>query len=204
MKIIIPAREGSKGLPHKNRKLFRYTTDVIPKEVDAIVTTDDNIIKETAYDRGYDVLYRSEELSNDTASVRDVLLNVIESFDIKSNEIIVMLYLTYPQRTWADVQDAIKFFEQNKAQSLLCQKKVDVPIHLYMFPKGSNEGIQVFNHDIYRRQSCPTVFEISHFVFIAYAGEVQNLNRNLYNKNTVFMPIDNVLDIDTQKDLDKL
>ena len=33
MRIVIPAREGSKGLPHKNRKLFKYTADIIPEEL---------------------------------------------------------------------------------------------------------------------------------------------------------------------------
>ena len=180
MKIIIPARKGSKGLPHKNRRLFDHTFRMIPPEIETIITTNDKEIMKKSSEYKLQVHKRSEELSNDTASVRDVLLNVIEECLIKPKEIIVMLYLTYPQRTWMDVQDGIKFLIQRKAKSLLCQKKVNAPIHLYMFPKGSNEGIQVFNHDIYRRQSCPTVFEISHFVFIAYAGEVQNLNRNLY------------------------
>ena len=43
MKIIIPARSGSKGLPGKNRKLFDFTASIIPEDfiADTFVLTDD-------------------------------------------------------------------------------------------------------------------------------------------------------------------
>ena len=47
MKIVIPARRNSKGLPFKNRQLFRHTVDKIPNKFlkDIIVTTDDEVIR---------------------------------------------------------------------------------------------------------------------------------------------------------------
>jgi len=39
---VIPAREGSKGLPSKNRLLFNFTAETVKSvNQDVIVTTDD-------------------------------------------------------------------------------------------------------------------------------------------------------------------
>ena len=46
MKIVIPARKGSKGVPFKNRKLLNHTLKIIPEflKKDIIITTDDEEI----------------------------------------------------------------------------------------------------------------------------------------------------------------
>jgi CMP-N-acetylneuraminic acid synthetase len=75
---IIPARQGSKGLPLKNRKLLPFTLNSIPKDVmdHTIVSTDDFTIAETAKDYGARVHHRSREVSSDTASTKDLLLEI--------------------------------------------------------------------------------------------------------------------------------
>ena len=81
MKIIIPARLGSKGLPLKNRTLFEHTAKTIPENLisSVIVTTDDPIISVQAKDYGFTVIRRPDELAEDNTSVRDVLMHVINS-----------------------------------------------------------------------------------------------------------------------------
>ena len=205
VKIVIPARKGSKGLPHKNVKLFESTAGIIPKSVSGkgvIVTTDDEQIETMAAMHRFDVIQRSAKLSSDDADMRSVLENVIENQCIFNDEIIIMLYLTYPERTWEDVQNALDWFIKVDAKSMLCRQPVKTDPYLCMLEDGF-KGRQMVPHDYYRRQDYPKVFEISHFIFIALAGEIYNLNKNLYNADTMFYDIDRVHDIDTGEDLKK-
>ena len=73
-----------------------------------------------------------------------------------------------------------------------------------MYDLGDNKGKQIITHDLYRRQDYPKCFEISHFICIFKVNELNNLNKNMYNDNTIFFPIDCVVDVDTQKDFDKV
>ena len=212
MKIIIPARFGSKGFPLKNRELFRYTADIIPKSRinDVWVTTDDSIIKLTAIDYGFKVIDRPEELAGDKASIRDVMLHTVDELGCSTYDIITMLYLTYPQRTWQHVLNAYRFFmkhlDMGVTKSLLCRKEINVSPYLYLEESGAKGlfGKQLKKHDLYRRQDYPTCFEISHFVSIFTAGELYKLNNNLYNNSTVFYKIPNMIDVDYLTDLKKL
>jgi len=211
MKIIIPARLGSKGLPFKNRELFKYTADSIPTDkADLVwVTTDDFLIKNEAKNYGFNVIDRPASLSGDTASTRDVLLHALEKIGADEDEFITMLYLTYPERTWDDIKKAmlffIKYYERGITKSLLCKKEVEVHPYLCLQEYGANNvfGRQLVQHDLYRRQDYPKCFELSHFILIFIANEIYNLNKNMYCNSTVFYNIDNVIDIDYQEDLNK-
>ena len=128
MKIIIPARKGSKGLPGKNRLLFEHTISKIPKiyKKDVIVTTDDEVIIEQLSSSECKTLKRQKTLSEDTTSTRDVLQDAIDKYNISEDEQIIMLYLTYPERTWKDIEQALEFYSKTKARSLLCCSDVKV------------------------------------------------------------------------------
>jgi len=212
MKIIIPARFGSKGFPLKNRELFKYTADIIPKSriKDVWVTTDDDIIKLTAEEYKFNVIDRPQELATDTASIRDVMLHAVEEIGASTYDHIAMLYLTYPQRTWQHVINAYRFFVKHNdmgvTKSLLCRKEVQVNPYLYLEETGAKGlfGRQLKKHDLYRRQDYPACFEISHYISIFTAGELYKLNNNLYNKSTVFYKIPDVIDVDYLTDLKKL
>ena len=202
MKIIIPARKGSKGLPHKNRKLLDYTLSKIPADFnkDVIVSTDDEFIIQKTKDI-FSTLKRGRPLSTDNASTKDVVLDVIKNFKIDDNEIILMLYLTYPEREWSEIEKALEFFKNFEgAASLLCKKKVKSHPWLCLIEEGYL-GRQITSHNLYRRQDYPKCFEISHYISVFYASEVNFLNKNLYNDNTVFYPIEEKVDIDSYKDL---
>ena len=204
MKIIIPARKGSKGLPHKNRILLDHTIKKIPEKYinDVIITTDDDYIIDILKDK-YNILTRSEELSGDMASIRDVLENVIEEYNIDKNEEIIMLYLTYPERMWYNVEKALDFYRNQGAKSLLCQKELKIHPYLCLIEETENRGKQIIKHDLYRRQDYPKCFEISHYICIFEASEIKFLNKNMYNNNTRFYPISDCIDVDTKGDLEK-
>jgi len=205
MKIIIPARKGSKGLPGKNRLLFEHTISKIPKiyKKDVIVTTDDEVIIEQLSSSECKTLKRQKALSEDTTSTRDVLQDAIDKYNISEDEQIIMLYLTYPERTWKDIEQALEFYSKTKARSLLCCSDVKVNPFLCMLKKDNYKGAQIIEHNLYRRQDYPECFEISHFISIFQSDELKKLNKNLYNKDTVFYKIKSPVDVDTPKDIEK-
>jgi len=201
VKIIIPARKGSKGLPGKNAILINQTLSTIPNYVkdSVIITTNDGkVIDQSA---GYQILLRNNELSGDDVSTKDVLSNVLQQYNIPDEEIIMMLYLTYPERTWTDIETALNFFIDNKAKSLLCRVEPKSHPYLCMFSEDGNKGKQIVEHNLYRRQDYPECFELSHFICIFRANELEKLNKNLYNKDTIFYKIKRPVDVDTKEDL---
>jgi CMP-N-acetylneuraminic acid synthetase len=211
MKIIIPARLGSKGLPFKNRTLFKHTANIIPEEYkkSVWVTTDDPIVATLANDHGFNLIRRPDSLGRDTTSTREVLLHALTEIDSTPDDIIVMLYLTYPERTWEDIGRALTFFldyyKLGITDSLLCKKETKTHPYLCLQELGSNGifGTQLTLHDLYRRQDYPKCFEISHYLCIFKSSAIYKLNRNLYCDSTIFYEIPEVVDVDTQKDLDK-
>lgn len=197
--IMIPARMGSKGFPFKNRVLFDYTASSIPDKYKSVtyVSTDDDLIAEKAISVGFNYHKRSWESAKDTATSKDMVLDFVK----KSKRYLITLYLTYPERTWSDVEKAISFFNSNNSESMLCKKDVMVSPYLMMFELESNKGSQVIDHNLCRRQDYKKCFEISHFISIIDTTHLSNLNNNLYSKNTHFMPIKNVVDVDIKDDL---
>jgi len=207
MKIVIPARKGSKGLPFKNRMLFNKTADIIPEDMKGFtyVLTDDAEIIKMAEDYGFNIIVRPYTISQDETSTKEAMEYFLNMMMFGPNEDIVMLYLTYPERTWEDVIRAHKFVWEHNAHSMLCKKELDTSPFLMMKEEDNNKGSQLFYHDLYRRQDYPKCFEISHFISIFRASELNKLNNNLYNRRTMFMEIqNNIIDVDTQHDLDKL
>ena len=202
MRILIPARKGSKGLPEKNRTLFQYTSDIIPKELASktYVSTDDEILVEMANSYGFNVHNRSTELSQDDTSTKDVVVDFLRD---KSSDLTVLLYLTYPERTWQDISRGLIELEKHESRSLLCSFETELTPYLMMFELPNGKGKQVIEHDLYRRQDYPKCFELSHFVCIFYDNEVPKLNKNLYNKDTHFMRCLKKVDVDLPSHLDR-
>ena len=141
---VIPARSGSKGLPGKNRILFDYTAEKIPKKIRdrVIVTTDDSEICKTAEAYGFVVQKRSKKNSSDSASTRDVLLEVSKEVNMEDDDNVTLLYLTYPSRRWSDVLSAHKIFREENASSLLCKKKIEVLQCQFIFICFTHAGKQ--------------------------------------------------------------
>ena len=104
--FVIPARRNSKGFPFKNRKLLDYTIKEIPIELHGktIVSTDDEEIIERLSSTSIKVLKRDKKLCLDDVNIRNVMIDVVDQFDMNSNDTIVMLYLTSPGRKFSDVK----------------------------------------------------------------------------------------------------
>lgn len=208
MKIIIPARKGSKGFPFKNRKLFEYTADTIPISLyDSVyVLTDDLEISKISDSYDFNVMSRPRRVSNDSASTKSLIEYALENIKLDNkDETIVMLYLTYPGRTWSEVEDAVAEFARSGSDSLLCRKEIKTSPFLVLKEEKNGKASQLFYHDLYRRQDYPKCFEISHYISIFRASKISDLNNNMYNSDTFFLKIEKeIIDVDSKKDLNRL
>ena len=206
--IIIPARKGSKGFPGKNRLLFNHTASIVPDYLreKTIITSDDEEIIEQAKNFDFRIHFRANHLCTDEANIKDVLLDVVNNFNIFEKDIVSMVYLPYPQRTWQDVCNAYVFLKNSYAKSLLCREELDpdeIHPYRYFYDNENGTGSQVVTHDLYRRQDYPKVFKANHFIFMSYADEIKKLNKNLWNSDTVFYPVRKPIDIDNKEDFEK-
>ncbi len=201
MNIVIPARRNSKGLPFKNRKLLEYTLSTIPKEMipSTIISTDDEEIVNIAAEMGYTIHNRSSYSARDEAPTKEVMEEVVSDMGLTGN--VVMLYLTYPKRTWKDVEKAYAWFLERDARSMLCKEEVETHPFMCLYELPNDKGGQVVSHDLYRRQDYPKCFRFCHMICIFDTDELKNLNKNLYNKDTVYYTIEHALDIDSGEDL---
>lgn len=199
MHYVIPARKGSKGVPYKNRALFKRTADMVVGG-NVIVTTDDEYISKMADEYGFIVIERPPDLANDTAHTRGVMEHVVEYCGFDGNETLIMLYLTYPYRKREDISRAIEVFNFQDAKSLLCKMPI-ASNHPYLYVY--EDGRKLVDHDLYRRQDYPPIFEMSHYICMFKASELVALSKNMWNSRTLFMDIDRQLDIDTATDMNK-
>tara|TARA_Y100001938_G_C8097012_1_gene438806 strand:- start:2252 stop:2899 length:648 start_codon:yes stop_codon:yes gene_type:complete len=201
--IVIPARKGSKGVPFKNRKLIQSTLDIIPKEYNDLVyiTTDDDFIVEKYNDK-YKVIVRDSEYAQDETTIKDTMVDFFNSIDKDSGRCL-MLYTVYPNREWLDVVRGVGLFEKENAKSLLCKKEYGcVHPYLLLVENGHLKGRQLVQHNLCRRQDYPKVFELTHYVTIFEIGGILDLNNNLYNDGTIYLPLkSDIIDIDNQKDI---
>jgi CMP-N-acetylneuraminic acid synthetase len=198
--ILLPARKNSKGFPLKNRKLFSKTADIIPHDLkkQTYVFTDDSVINKYAKSYGFNILKRNPCSAKDVSTTKDMMQDFAQYFS--PNTIVVMLYLTYPERRWNDVESAISLFQQKNIKSLLCKKEVEQSPYLMMYELPGNLGEQVIEHNLCRRQEYRKCFELSHYMCILRLTELRKLNNNLYNSATYFMKTGNTKDIDYKED----
>lgn len=120
--FVIPARGGSKGIPHKNIKLFGgkplivYSIDAARAFADdghIILSTDDEEIAAVAKGLGYNTSYRRPAaLATDTAGSREVILDAMDYADSIGMEYdkVVLLQPTSPLRTTDDIRNAIEAY----------------------------------------------------------------------------------------------
>ena len=168
------------------------------------MSSDDEEIKKMSDTYGFTYHHRSHLNASDTASTKSMMKEIIDDLNIDDDETIVMLYLTYPQRTLKDILGGITFFNEMHCKSMLCREELDHSPYLMMFDEENYKGRQVINHDLCRRQDYKKCFRLCHFLCIFKAGEIKKLNNNLYNVNTYFMPRSTTsIDIDTGQDLER-
>lgn len=124
---IIPARGGSKGIPHKNKKDLCGLPLIAYSIIEAsrskyinriVVSTDDNEIAAIAKEYGAEVPFiRPSWLADDYVKDLPVILHALEFLEKSENykpEIIVLLRPTSPLRKATQIDEAISLLLKNE------------------------------------------------------------------------------------------
>ncbi len=123
---VLAGRGGSKGLPRKNvldlggKPLVAWSVEAAQQSrlLDrCVVSTDGEEIARAARAAGGDVPFmRPAELATDTASIIDVMIDVMDRLP-ESYDIIVLLQATSPFRTRQDIDDCISMLVEKGAET---------------------------------------------------------------------------------------
>ncbi len=210
MKILylIPARGGSKGIPHKNIKLLngkpliQYSIEVARElacDKDICVSTDDEEIIKVVESLGLKVPFvRPVEYATDTATSNDVILHALRFYEGRGfhYDVVVLLQPTSPLRKVQDVKDCIALFsmhldmvttvKESSVSAVLCKENSD----------GYLE--QVIGGSDVRRQDAEKLYEYNGAVYVINTKAIKEKGLAGFTKvKKIVMSEDNSVDIDT-------
>ena len=210
---IIPARGGSKGIPHKNiidlcgKPLISYTIQagLSSKYIDSIiVSTDDESIADISRSYGAEVPFmRPAALASDTSKTIDSVLHAIRSLQESGRiyDTVVLLQPTQPLRTDNDIDSAIE-----KYMYMNCSPLVSVcPVHdnpMLIRSIRNDTLYPLLNSDsTCRRQDMPDYYRVNGCIYI---NEISDLTTDTsFNDNPLpfIMECSHSVDIDEPCDL---
>ncbi len=212
--VIIPARGGSKGIPHKNIKLLNgkplieYTIDVARKIVSdefICVSTDDSDIVKVVENYGLNVPFvRPDYLATDAVGTYEVLLHALSFYEQKGYEFdnIVLLQTTSPFRTAEQVKEALALYT-SEIDMVVSVKQVTANPYYNCFEEDIDGYLQVSKGDgcLTRRQDVPKVWEYNGAIYIINPNSLKRASLGCFKKRVKYI-MDEIhsIDIDTMFD----
>ena len=211
---LIPARKGSKGLPHKNTKilgekpLIEYSIDFalqnMNSEDELCISTNDSKVIKIAESKGINIPFiRPKALSNDNATSYDVIKHALNYYTNNNNkfDVILLLQPTSPFRDRQDLIGLINQFDSNtdmvasvslaKENPYFTLFEEDSKGFLYKSKKGNFE----------KRQDCPKVYKLNGSMYLIKIESIKKYRIDEFkNVKKIIMPNERSVDIDTIED----
>ena len=212
--VIIPARGGSKGIPHKNIKplngkpLILYTIDEarqIVSDDDICVSTDDPEIIKCVEGYGLVVPFvRPEELATDTAGSYEVLLHALSFYEKQGRhyDAVLLLQNTSPFRRAEQIKEALKLYTSD-VDMVVSVKECAANPYYCVFEEDDNGYLHVCKGDgnIYRRQDAPKVYEYNGAIYIMNAETLKTTHMHKMQKRVKYVMDEmSSFDLDTMTD----
>ena len=212
--IIIPARGGSKGIPHKNIKplngkpLIYYTIDVareIGIDDDICISTDDHEIIECVEDYGLKVPFvRPKELASDTAGTYEVLLHALDFYEKqgKHYDSIILLQNTSPFRSADQVKEAMKLYS-NDIDMVVSVKETTTNPYYNCFEEDTSGFLKktIDCTMLTRRQDAPTTYEYNGAIYIINTKRLKEIHMGKFTRRVKYLmdalhsvDLDNMID----------
>lgn len=207
---IIPARSGSKGFVNKNIasiKGISLMERAIKKALDSkiidyvYISTDSNEYEDIAIKSGALSLgLRPSNLSLDSTTTQEVIINFLENDKVKNVTHIVLLQPTSPIRT-VDLVDRAISVSLDTNQSVVSVAKVEDP-HPFKLKKIINNKLVPFientNSEI-NRQSLPLAYELTGSIYVTTKKNILERN-SFFSESTIPIIQENFINIDSEKD----
>ena len=212
--VVIPARGGSKGIPHKNIKplngkpLIYYTIDVarqIASDEDICVSTDDQEIIKVVEDYGLEVPFvRPAELASDTAGTYEVLLHAINYYEAqgKQYDCVLLLQNTSPFRTAEHVRQAMTLYKPEIDMVVSVNETASNPYY-NCFEVGDDGFLKktLDSTMITRRQDAPKTYEYNGAIYIFNLQRLKETHYGNFSKRVMYeMDRLHSVDLDTMMD----
>lgn len=211
---IIPARGGSKRIPHKNivdfcgKPLIAWTIAAAQQAgiFDAIVvSTDDEEIAKVSREYGAEVPFLRDEKADDYSPVSEAIIRTIEQLEQigRTYDLVVQLFAVCPLRTSDEILDALTFFKEKKVPLVTsCFKFVGMNPYWSLKLDDQFRGERLFKEINMRSQDIPELYCPTGAIWIA---DIETLKKEgtFFGKEQIFWIIDWIsgIDIDDEKDL---
>lgn len=211
---IIPARSGSKGLPHKNIKLLNglplmaytiraaHNADVFDT---VMVSTDSESYGEIAKKHGAEVPFlRSKTQSTDSADswsvVREVLLAYAK--DGKTFDTVCLLQPTSPLRTSEDIVAGYRLLQKKKADAVTSVCEADHS-PLWCMTLEEDKSLNDFRRNLPTgpRQQLSKFYRLNGAVYIRKVRYLEN-DVEIIHANEYALVMDTKRSVDIDTDLD--
>lgn len=212
--IIIPARGGSKGIPHKNikllggRPLIHYAIDgarSVADDADICVSTDDPNIINVVEGYGLKVPFvRPDYLASDTMGTYEVLLHAMDFYEKqgKQYDVIVLLQPTSPFRRVEDIKGAMSLYNPN-IDMVVTVKEASSNPYYNSFEEDENGFLRISkgNGSFVRRQDAPKAWEYNGAVYAINPMSLKEKRLSEFTRVAKF-EMDNLhsVDLDTMFD----
>ncbi|MDE6269330.1 MAG: acylneuraminate cytidylyltransferase family protein [Muribaculaceae bacterium] len=214
--FIIPARGGSKGIPHKNikllagRPLIAYSIDVARELCGGdlrrvILSTDDDRIASTARGLGLPVEYmRPAALATDSSGSREVMLDAMDWAEARGivYDCVVLLQPTSPLRTARDVRNALALYTPDVDMVVSVEPAACNPYY-NCFETDEHGYLHISKGDglLTRRQDAPPAWTYNGAVYVINPASLRAMPLGSFPRRVPSeMPPERSIDLDTPRD----
>jgi len=177
--VVIPARGGSKGIPHKNIKLLNgkplicYSIDVARQfttDDNICVTTDDDVIIKVVEEYGLKVPFkRPDYLATDTCGSNEVIQHAYRFFAEKGiqYDAILLLQPTSPFRKVEFLKEAVALYDDS-IDMVTSVKLSSCNPYYDGFEEDADGLLKISKGDgtIERRQDAPSVWQQNGSIYV--------------------------------------
>jgi N-acylneuraminate cytidylyltransferase len=213
---IIPARGGSKRIPHKNifdllgKPMIAYTIEAAIQSgvfEKVIVSTDSTEIAEVAKNFGTDVPFMREKYTDDYSNVSEVVIHALDQtekyYETKYN-VVTSLMPNCPLRNAENIKSAIKNFSDNKYLSQISCFRFGFMNPWWAFKMNNDYSAEWIFDDIKKRsQDLPELFCPTGAIWISQTEYLKKHN-SFYSPEVKYFEMDwkNAIDIDNYEDIE--
>ncbi|MBK0382076.1 acylneuraminate cytidylyltransferase family protein [Pedobacter sp. SD-b] len=211
--VVIPARGGSKGIPHKNIKLLNgkplihYTIEVartLFNDEDICVSTEDEFIIKVVEEIGLKVPFkRPLSLATDHSSTYDVLLHALHHYENIQGayDTIILMQPTSPFRTATHLEEALALYQPAIEMVVSVFETAANPYFVLFEDDSKGFLVKSKSGQFNSRQECPKVWQYNGAIYIINAKALKKRSHLQFERVIKYeMEEANSIDLDTPLD----